>query len=76
MVLTKGGYSHDESMQQKNWRTHICATTLCDAETCTVLAEAIRRMAQEKPPAVESLPAYFFLTSLEDIYRKISNVKQ
>ena len=77
MILTKGGYSHDESMQQKDWRIYICATTLCDVETCTALTEANRRrMARGETPSSKSLPANFFTTPLSDIYKKMSNVKQ
>lgn len=71
MILTKGEYSHDESMQWKDWRIYVCATTLCDVETCTALAEANRRrMARGETPCSKSLPANLLKTSLSDIYKK------
>lgn len=29
VILTNSGYSHDESMQQKDWRIYTCANTSC-----------------------------------------------
>lgn len=43
VILTNSGYSHDESMQQKDWRIYTCANTSCNVEICTSLAEANRR---------------------------------
>lgn len=71
MILTKRGYSHDESMQQEYWRINICATTLCDVETCMALAEVdSRRMARGETPCSKSLPADFCKTPLSDTYKK------
>lgn len=71
MILTKGGYSHDESMRQKDWRINICANTLCDVEICMALAESDRRrMARGKTPCSKSLPASFCKTSLSGTYKK------
>jgi len=77
MISTKDGYSHDESMEQKDWRIHISANTSYDVETCAAWAEANRRrMARGETPCCQSLPANFLKMSLSDIYKKRSSVKQ